>query len=440
MGAWGPGPFENDAAADFLDEMRPSPSRSVASCLRSIVRTPTGQYIDVDAGGAAWAACELVALAFGFGETAGLVDDVIDLAERLPPKDEQRLLALEALPRIADAENSELAGLWHEGDQGGAFDARIADLRARLESAAEGPRALDKAKAGDIIGFPADADAAEMVIVQVVSAGEVAVFDGVHGPESDFVEAVASVPARRVPAWVNRLHRRGHPLGTAPVRKGLKGRKYYAWEIGAISDYSIATVRGTFKDVSFEEAREFDVDRLHDLDAIRAVALGLQAVVRVRSPDEREADLCARNEEKWAARRKATSPGPFGDTEVVERLVEWIEDYSLENAVARFWDTAAGTIGYGRPNELEERRSYAFAALTAIWRGTWPVEQWPSDLAARLPSPPDERLMGAAEQAARVLVDGLLTRDSELRLIWDQGPDKGAGLRASVASLRQALE
>jgi hypothetical protein len=68
MGTWGPGPFDNDAAADFLGALQASPSRVVAKALREIVRTPVGEYIDVDDGGAAWAASELVALAFGRGD------------------------------------------------------------------------------------------------------------------------------------------------------------------------------------------------------------------------------------------------------------------------------------------------------------------------------------------------------------------------------------
>jgi hypothetical protein len=99
MGAWGPGPFDNDAAAEFLDALRSSPSRFVTTILRAIAGTPAGKYIDVDDGGAGWAACEMVALAFGYGDTVTTNDDILDLAEKLRPKEEYRWLALEALPR-----------------------------------------------------------------------------------------------------------------------------------------------------------------------------------------------------------------------------------------------------------------------------------------------------------------------------------------------------
>src|SRR5678815_3370874 len=119
MGAWGPGPFDNDAAADFLREAQEgsgagSVERAVVKALRAIARAPAGRDIDVDDGGAAWAACELVALAFGRGDDS-VEGDARDAAARVTPKEAHRLLALEALPRIADPARSEIAALWHEG-------------------------------------------------------------------------------------------------------------------------------------------------------------------------------------------------------------------------------------------------------------------------------------------------------------------------------------
>jgi Domain of unknown function (DUF4259) len=68
MGAWGPGPFDNDAAVEFLDKLRASPLRVVTKVLREISPTPPGEYIEIDEGGAGWAACEIVPLGFGYGE------------------------------------------------------------------------------------------------------------------------------------------------------------------------------------------------------------------------------------------------------------------------------------------------------------------------------------------------------------------------------------
>jgi hypothetical protein len=139
MGTWGSGPFDNDSAADFLDRLTQEPSWGVVEALREIAKLPTGAYIEVDEGQQAWAACELVALAFGHGDATAVRKIVRDSAEKLAPNEQQRRLALEALSRIADPKMSELAALWHEGSDGSQFDASVAHLRARLEAASLRP-------------------------------------------------------------------------------------------------------------------------------------------------------------------------------------------------------------------------------------------------------------------------------------------------------------
>src|SRR6267378_684502 len=162
MGTWGPGPFDNDAAADFIDELQASSSRLVAKTLRAIAGAPVGKYIDVDEGGAGWAACEMVAIAFGHGGTAALDDNILDLAAKLRPKEEQRLIALQAAP-----------------------------------------------------------PSAELVVLQAVGPGEIAVFDGTCPDSKAALEYVKSRPARRVPCSVSKLLRRGALLGNVPLRKDL---------------------------------------------------------------------------------------------------------------------------------------------------------------------------------------------------------------------------
>ncbi len=440
MGTWGPGPFDNDAAADFIVELQASSLRLVAKTLRAIARAPAGKYIDVDEGGAGWAACEMVALAFGYSGTAELDDNILDLAAKLRPKEEQRLLALEVLPRIADPANSELTGLWHEGGDRAQFDAALDSLRSRLQAASEGPRQLSKPKMGDVIVLQAAPQSAELVVLQAVGPGEIAVFEGTCPDSKVALDYVKGRPARRVPTSVRKLLRRGALLGNVPLRKDLRGKKLYACEAGAIERYVLMTASGGgVRSVSYEEARDADAHRYYDEDAIRAVALGAQPIERVRSPDEREAELRAQNANKWAARRDATTPSPFGDVAHLERLLEWIEQYGIDNAVQRFDDVAVDKQGYGRPNEDAERRSYAFAGLVALWRGTWPPNMWPAELVGRLPTIPDNELMSMALSSARVLAAHVLTRDAELRLMWDGAPDGGAELRRVVASLQTAL-
>jgi hypothetical protein len=441
MGTWGPGPFANDAAADFLDMLRTSSARAVTKVLREIAAVPAGKYIDVDDGGAGWAACEIVALAFGYGDDAELLEDhVLDLAGKLRPNEEHRLLALDVLQRIADCDHSELAGLWHEGSDGAKFDTALEHLRVRLLAASEGARQLSKPKPGDVIALPDAPSTAGLIVVQVVGSGEVAVFEGTCADDKAAIDCVRDRSARRIPVSVNKLVRRGRVLGNVPLRKDLKGKRMYAVEAGAIEQYVLMTASaGGTRQVPYEEAREYDEHRHYDKDAICAIALGTQQVARVRSPDAREAALRVRNAEKWATRRHITSPGPFGDVVLLGGVLQWIEQYGIDNAVKRQHDVAIGMQGYGRPNEDSERYSYAFAGLVAIWRGTWPLDLWPAELAGRLPSPPNDELMTQALNAARVLAGRVLTRDAELRLIWDDAPNDGAALRKLIASLQQAL-
>jgi hypothetical protein len=179
MGTWGPGPFANDAAADFLDMLRASSARVVTKVLREIAEAPAGKYIDVDDGGAGWAACEMVALAFGYGDDAELLEDhVLDLAGKLRPNEQHRQLALEVLRRIADRGHSELAVLWHESGEGAKFDKALEHLRVRLQAASQGARQLSKPRPGDVIALPDAASTARLIVVQVVGFGEVAVFEG----------------------------------------------------------------------------------------------------------------------------------------------------------------------------------------------------------------------------------------------------------------------
>ena len=441
MGTWGPGPFANDAAAEFLDMLRASSARVLTKVLREIAGAPAGKYIDVDDGGAGWAACEMVALAFGYGDDSELLDDhVLDHAGKLRPNEELRLLALEVLQRIADREHSELSGLWHEGGDGAKFDTALEHLRVRLQAASQGARQLPKPRPGDVIALPDAPSTARLIVVQVVGSGEVAVFEGTCADDKAAIDCVRGRSARRVPVSVNKLVRRARVLGNVPLRKDLRGKRLYAREAGAIEQYILMTASaGGVRQVPYEEAREYDEHRHYDKDAICAIALGTQQVARVRSPDERETALRVQNAEKWATRRHITTPGPFGDVVLLGGLLQWIEQYGIDNAVKRQHDVAIGMQGYGRPNENSERYSYAFAGLVAIWRGTWPRDMWPAELAGRLPSPPSDELMTQALDAARLLAGLVLTRDAELKLIWDDAPDNGAALRKLIASLQKAL-
>jgi len=437
VGAWGPGPFDNDAAADFLQEAAGSIARAVVRALRAIVRAPAGREIDVDDGGAGWAACELIAIAYGHPATGDLDGGILDAASRLKPKEEHRLLAIEALPRIADPATSEIAGLSHEGNDGSGavFDAAIAGLKARLAAAAAGRREVPRARKGDIYAIPTAPGATDVFVVQMVGPREAAVFSGIFPDDAAALAAVPDCLARRVSTDVHKLPGRGRLLANRPLRKDLRGIKLYASETGDLEHYALSRATGGgLSIVSYEKARQYDLLWGHSQKAMLAVARGKQPIARVRSTDEREAELRAWHGKEWEACRKATTPGPFGDVEELTKTLDWIDEYGIKNWIEVSHRIASGTQG-GR----KDRKDYAFAALVAIWRGTLPRKLWPDELKPRLPPPPGKAALATALRAARVLVGKILALDSELRQIWDSGPDRGAELRKWVARLQRAL-
>jgi hypothetical protein len=307
-------------------------------------------------------------------------------------------------------------------------------------------------KSGDIVFLPNSPGSTDGLVLQVLSSSEVAVFEGIVSDDALALDVVRSKKAKRLPSAVNKLFRSGRFLGNAPLRKDLKGRKLYAEECGAHDAYLLSTANGgSMKTVSYDEAQSFDRLHFHDAAALQTVALGESAAQRfeersaelsadrVRSPAERKAARLEQNSERWAERRRQTTPGPFGDAAALEGLIRWIEDYGIENAVQRFHDLAVGIQGYGRPCEREERRPYAFAGMVAIWSGKKVPEGWPAELANRFPSAPSEQLLTKALRSARLLVDRVISSDAEMCFIWDGAPDGGAALRNSVESLKQAL-
>lgn len=438
MGAWGDNPFQSDAAAEFLEKLRTSPSRVIARTLGAVASVPTGEFIDIDDDAPGWAACELIALSFGYGDNE-VDDSILDLATRIRPKEEHRALALNVLERIGDVTQSELASLWHEGADGERFDATLGSLRCRLHAAANGPREVPKPKVGDLIALTVGSSS-DVVAVQVVAAGEVAVFEGTCGEARLALDFPKNRPARRVPTSVGKLLRRGQMLGNVPVPKNFKGRKLYAREGGVIGGYYLSTATGGgFRAVTYEEACQYDALRHHDADAICRVALGTEPIEQLRSPDEREAAYSAARAERWAILRKTTTPGPFGNATLLNLWLQWFEYVGVEKAIGRYSLRVSGASAYGRPSEQPERDDFTFAGVVAIWRGTWSADMWPAEFAGRFPPQPDDTLMSQALPIARVLASRILTRDAELRLIWDGSADGGTGLRTVVASLQKAL-
>jgi len=80
------------------------------------------------------AACELIALGFGYGTLDAAPKNVRVIAKKLGPDEGLRQLAIRALPRVRDAKHSEIASLWAH-DPG--FVTRLGDLMSRLVDAGD---------------------------------------------------------------------------------------------------------------------------------------------------------------------------------------------------------------------------------------------------------------------------------------------------------------
>ena len=129
MGVEGTGPFDNDDAWVFLNELgdRISPAKSVRQALARL--RATDRPYDIDEACTAWAACELVAIAASGGEGYGEDALAFEAAARLRPTEKLIRECLAIVPRIA-CDASALAPLFDDS-----ADAResLASTRERLE-------------------------------------------------------------------------------------------------------------------------------------------------------------------------------------------------------------------------------------------------------------------------------------------------------------------
>jgi hypothetical protein len=115
VGAWDSGPFENDDGAEFVAQLCAAPNwGTVREALQAALRP---DYLEAQLASEAVAAAAIVAAAYSgdnsLAPSAGR--GLLRLLGTAPV--ELRVLAAEALPRIA--EQSELAELWNESEDGG---------------------------------------------------------------------------------------------------------------------------------------------------------------------------------------------------------------------------------------------------------------------------------------------------------------------------------
>ncbi|MEM8803762.1 MAG: DUF4259 domain-containing protein [Pseudomonadota bacterium] len=137
MGAWGADIFENDAAMDFLADYENSGVRALTEVFERVKTASNDGYIEVDEGSAALAAGEIIAKAYGkgsatlsneLGETIAIHASDVASHVSLPAA------AVDAINLIsADAETSEVFGLWLEAGAEDEWLDIVKGLKGRLE-------------------------------------------------------------------------------------------------------------------------------------------------------------------------------------------------------------------------------------------------------------------------------------------------------------------
>ncbi len=136
MGTWQVGPFDNDDAMDFFDEVEETPDPEVPPKLRralvAIVERP-GQ-VELAEGHVAVAAASLVAAGRSRAAATGnaSVDAWLTTHRPAVTAEDQRV-ALAALDRVTGPD-SEWMTLWATSPAGAAVEARIATLRQILNA------------------------------------------------------------------------------------------------------------------------------------------------------------------------------------------------------------------------------------------------------------------------------------------------------------------
>ncbi len=134
MGTWQVGPFDNDVAMDFFDEIEETPEAEIPERLSAVLSAVAERpgRVELAEGHLAVAAAGLVAA--GRSRSAATGNPSVDewLAGHRPVTDDAcARLALAALDRVGGSD-SEWMDLWATTDSQDAVRERLADLRAVL--------------------------------------------------------------------------------------------------------------------------------------------------------------------------------------------------------------------------------------------------------------------------------------------------------------------
>ena len=133
MGTWDSGPFGNDTAADFANDLDDAAVEEREALIRRVLTRAVDDqgYLEAPEAEQAVAAAALVAAQCPGGEPVSPYYGPEEPVPGLP--DDVRRLAVEALDRVV-AEKSELAELWGEEGDGGSWRSGVGRLRRVLGS------------------------------------------------------------------------------------------------------------------------------------------------------------------------------------------------------------------------------------------------------------------------------------------------------------------
>jgi hypothetical protein len=116
MGAWESGVFDNDDAADWINELAGANSLDILSnAIDAVMKAD--DYLEAPEGSRLLCACEVIA-ALSDKPSTNLPDEVSQWVKSYEAQDSSELIpvALQAIDRVID-DNSELKQLWEENEK-----------------------------------------------------------------------------------------------------------------------------------------------------------------------------------------------------------------------------------------------------------------------------------------------------------------------------------
>lgn len=459
MGSWNETPFGNDDAIMLLQSIGESGRSVVKDVLKRIVEFPENTYIQMDDGCSCWAACELVALSLGNDDMSAYNFEIIDATREVRKISNIQSLALRAINRVLDQDYSELIGELKNTQLG--FQ-RISELPQRLLLSKK--RLIYRLpKRGDVYFIPSYIEKENFLVVQVLGNIEIVVFEGRHRLDADAAEIIENGRSNRVIADTGDLLRSAKQIENKPLKNVYKSEKKYSSRLGNPFLYFEDSAKMHSRQAEYDEIKTFPEFKYYSVSMIDELAENITNFDSIISPEEWERQIQQENKEKWERRRAITSPGPFGDIQVIVQLKKYIKEFGLANALINFIHRAGKSLGYGRPDENAERQDYCLIGLIAIWKEILAKDCWPFAEVGDIPEltvesisfsnnfylnrlfntvieyTPEE-LIKKSVIAAKELIAHVLEPGSELRFIWFNTEENKAEITSWVSRLQIGLE